>query len=107
MLRESRAIYFNSLCNNPRLNPKRFWSLFKLKSKSSNIPETVSIKTSGNLRQYANNTNDITNLFNKYFTSIFTSDVDTECSSQPKSVPQASAVLLEDIELDEQNVERV
>ena len=42
---ESRTHFFETidvdLCN----NPKRFWSVFKLKSKSSSVPEIVSIRS--------------------------------------------------------------
>ena len=42
MLRESRENYFTSLGNNFKQNPKRLWSIIKNKSKSRNIPNTVS-----------------------------------------------------------------
>ena len=45
MLRESWANYVNSICDDHGNNPKRFWSLFKLKSKSCNVPEKVSMRS--------------------------------------------------------------
>ena len=77
MLRESRTNYVNSICDDHGNNPKRFWSLFKLKSKSCNVPEKVSMRAKGNSRKYAKTPTDVANLFNNYFTSIFTTDPDT------------------------------
>ena len=77
MLRESRTNYVNSICDDHGNNPKRFWSLFKLKSKSCNVPEKVSMRAEGNSRKYAETPIDVANLFNNYFTSIFTTDPDT------------------------------
>ena len=77
VLRESRTNYVNSICDDHGNNPKRFWSLFKLKSKSCNVPEKVSMRAEGNSRKYAETPTDVANLFNNYFTSIFTTDPDT------------------------------
>ena len=65
MLRESRTNCVNSI------------TLFKLKSKPCNVPEKVSMRAEGNSRKYAETPTDVANLFNNYFTSIFTTDRDT------------------------------
>ncbi|CAB4019630.1 Hypothetical predicted protein [Paramuricea clavata] len=43
MISISRANFFDSLEDNFLSNPKRFWSIFKLSSKKSRIPETMSL----------------------------------------------------------------
>ena len=76
MLRDSRARYINSICSDVGSNSKRFWSLFKLKSKSCNVPQSVSIEIDEDIRTYSETPPKIANLFNKYFTSVFTTDSD-------------------------------
>ena len=68
MLRDGRLKYMNKICTDRDYNPKRFWSQI------SNIPAKVSTKVNESERMYANNTNDIANMFNEYFVSIFSSD---------------------------------
>ncbi len=63
-----------SLRTNIQTNPKHFWSLFKLKCKTCSVPEKMSMKTSENVREYAQSAMDITTLFNRYFVSIFSCD---------------------------------
>ena len=43
MIKESRTNFFNSLDSDLRNNPNRFWSVFKLSSKESNFPDTMSM----------------------------------------------------------------
>ena len=62
MLRESWTNYVNSICDDHGNNPKRFWSLFKLKSKSCNVPEKVSMRAEGNSRKYAETPADVATL---------------------------------------------
>ena len=64
MFRESRTNYVNSICDDQ--NNKAFWS------KSCNVPEKVSIESGRKLLR--RNSNCVANLFNNYFTSIFTTD---------------------------------
>ena len=54
-----------------KVSPKRVWKLFKLNSRTSNIPQSVLWKTE-NDQKVANNTISIAELFNSYFASIFT-----------------------------------
>lgn len=70
---ERRARYINSLCNAVENNPKRFWSLFKLKSKCpwQNIGEKLT-KTFSCITICRKCRRHIATLFNRYFASIFT-----------------------------------
>ena len=77
-------------------NPKRFWSFFKIKSKVSNIPLKVSVKSSENQRTYSNNNVDIANTFNEYFASNFTHDNNSDHNLGEHSDPE---IVLEDITL--------
>jgi hypothetical protein len=73
LLRESRKNYSTSLGNNFKQNPKRLWSIIMNKSKSRNIPNTVSCLSSAAVnsgtnqdpaRFSADNPTDIANMFN-------------------------------------------
>ena len=70
-LKVSRKQYYDCLGKTMYSNPKRFWKLFKLNSRTSNIPQSVLWKTK-NDQKVANNTISIAELFNSYFASIFT-----------------------------------
>ena len=104
MLRNSRSKYFDSICSSRGLNPKRFWSLFKLNNKIRNIPQKLSVKVTETKRTFAGNPADIAALFNNYFTSIFTTDPNIENCS-PKALPyQSNNTIIEDITLSEADV---
>ncbi|CAB4039189.1 Hypothetical predicted protein, partial [Paramuricea clavata] len=96
VLRESRLDYINSICASRKPNPKRFWSFLKIKSKVSDIPLKVSLKSSKNQRKYSNNNVDIANTFNEYFASIFTHDNNSDHNLGEHSDPE---IVLEDITL--------
>ena len=70
-LKVSRKQYYDCLGKTMYSNLKRFWKLFKLNSRASNIPQSVLWKTE-NDQKVANNTISIAELFNSYFASIFT-----------------------------------
>ena len=63
---------------------KRFWSILKQNSKSRNLPNLVSAPTTtsatvesdtqSSSRPIAENPQQIANLFNQYFASVFTTD---------------------------------
>ena len=77
LVNESRAHFFETIDVDLRNNPKRFWSVFKLKSKSSSVPEIVSMR-SGSDAVY------IAELFSKYFTSIISAhDNETDFTTPP------------------------
>ena len=43
LIRESRSKFFSSLNATFQTNPKRFWSIFKLKNKQSSVPNIMSM----------------------------------------------------------------
>ena len=72
LIQESRSSYFDKVGAEIDTNPKRFWSLIKAFTKSSNcgnVPNSVSLHadSSDNITLTANNPQDIANLFNTYF----------------------------------------
>ena len=67
---ESRDEFFESANIEFKINPKRLWSVLKTRSKSRNIPQSVSMAT-GNLRATADTPEEIADIFNNYFTSVF------------------------------------
>jgi hypothetical protein len=86
---KSQENFFASLGNDFKCNPKWFWSILKQKSKSRNIANTISSAGTNidqevhSSRISAENPVDIANMFNNYFTSVYTSDKcaneDTDC----------------------------
>jgi ribosomal protein S17E len=71
MLVESRKNFFISLENDFEHNPKRLWSILKYKSKSRNIPNTISSAATTNIDQDTHSSRisadkpvDIANMFN-------------------------------------------
>ena len=93
VLRESRENYFTSLGNNFKQNPKRLWSILSNKSKSHNIPNIVSstvnsINNEDNpVRLTADNPIDIANIFNRYFTSVYTASDNHEDTDHEQVEP--------------------
>ena len=80
MLRNSRDQYLGSVESEYKTNPKRFWSLLRLKSKSRSAPHRISMATgtegtddtsSTVPRTFAESPKAIPNLFNRYFASVF------------------------------------
>ena len=69
-IRESRDEFFESANIEFKINPKRLWSVLKTRSKSRNIPQSVSMAT-GNLRATADTLEEIVDIFNNHFTSVF------------------------------------
>ena len=67
-----------------------------MKSKVSNVPLNVSVKSSENQKTYSNNNADIANTFNEYFASIFTHDNNSDHNLGEQSDPK---IVLEDITL--------
>ena len=65
-------IYFSSLDSDLARQPKRFWSFFKLKDKTRNFPETMSSGDENQQGPQASTPQQITELFNSYFVSVFT-----------------------------------
>ena len=80
MVRESRGRFYNFLDANFKTNPKRFWSIFKLNNKQSSVPDIMSmgnaVETESSQTCDVSTPTAIANLFNRYFTSAFSSDHD-------------------------------
>ena len=107
MVKSSRKNFFSSLDVNFQLNPKRFWSIFKLTNKESSIPESMSmgnadVSASSQFRT-ASTPITIAEIFNNYFSSVFTnSDSDV---SLPPSQPPATDSLLSDVQFTTEEVQ--
>ena len=72
-----RARAFSPPHQHPKLNPKRFWPLFKYSSKKSTFPQRMTVKNpNSDETNDANDPNSIADLFNKYFASVFHNDSD-------------------------------
>ena len=71
-IRESREIYFSSLDSDLARQPKRFWSFFKLKNKTRTFPEAMSSCDDNQQGPQASTPQQIAELFNSYFVSVFT-----------------------------------
>ena len=91
MLAESRAEFYNSLSVDLRLSPKRFWSLFKLKNKTSSVPERM---TRGDAEGHASagvytifTPDAISELYNKHFCSVFSVDGVTDSELMEATSP--------------------
>ena len=75
----NRAHFFQSLDADLHTNPKRFWSLFKLKTKDSTVPGNVSLGASESDSapvRSASCPQDIAKVFNDYFASVLNTDDD-------------------------------
>ena len=82
-----------------KCNPKRFWSVLSHKSKLRNIPEAISLaadigQSEDQRRIQANNPQDIADLFNRHFASIFTSDEGTQFDTDSQDLPEPALVEL-------------
>lgn len=111
-LRENREKFFSSLSSDLTSNPKRFWTVLKQRSKTSSIPDKISMATAANesadhnaplTRINADSPLSIANLFNQYFTSVFTTyypPYDSNTSRKPDNPPN----VMTDITLTEREV---
>ena len=72
LISEGREIYFSSLDSDLERQPKRFWSFFKLKNKTRTFPETMSSGDDNQQGPQASTPQQITELVNSYFVSVFT-----------------------------------
>ena len=96
-IKESRDEFFESANIEFKINPKRLWSVLKTRSKSRNIPQSVSMAT-GNLRATADTPEEIADIFNNYFTSVFSvpqeDKVDNGARKFPAAEPPFSDIVL-------------
>ena len=93
-----RAHFFQSIDADLHTNPKRFWSLFKLKKKDSTVPGNVSLggseSDSAPVRS-ASCPRDIAEVFNDYFASVLNTDDDQTNSSNFSSTTLCEPTLSE------------
>ncbi|CAB3978815.1 Hypothetical predicted protein [Paramuricea clavata] len=103
LIKGSRKLFFSSFGNTLRINPKRFWSVFKINSNTGTVPKSVS-RTNSNIpetRLHANTPRDIATMFNEYFHSAYT-NFSEKCSSPlPNSSPPLSSISSIDLSLEE------
>ena len=100
MIRESRTRFFESLEQDIKENPKRFWSILKLSDKVRSVPEQMSIPSNSQNtatrvapdRTVVSSSVDIAEAFNQHFTSVFLSNTD---ESRPQLTPIDGPVLEE------------
>ncbi|CAB4002465.1 Hypothetical predicted protein [Paramuricea clavata] len=70
IIERKRREYFFSICSTLKYNPKRFWSVFKIKSKASQLPlKLIGTHTDANV--VAITPDEKATLFNEYFHSVF------------------------------------
>jgi hypothetical protein len=102
-IQRSRESFFSSLGNTLYVNPKRFWTVFQLKSSSGSIPGSVSSSNSNHSesRIHANTPNDIATLFNKYFHSVYTCFPDQSTAPQAGSSSPLSSISSIDLSVEE------
>ncbi len=103
-IEKSREAFFSSLGSTLRVNPKRFWSVFKIKSTSGSIPNSVSRSDTKNKgsRLNANTPKDIATMFNDYFQSVYTCFSAQSCTSQ--GGPSSSLTGISSIDLSVEEV---
>ena len=91
--------------SNLKSNPKRFWSILKVKSKHKNVPETITMATSDNSRVKASTPSEVAELFNQYFVSVFASDQGTPAPERENGQLPDSDLFLTDVILSVSEVE--
>ena len=95
MVKESRTKFFKSLDSDLRNNPKRFWSVFKLRSKETNFPDTISMGVGEGVStptRTASTPADIASMFNDYFTSVFSAAEDHPVPTPSEPTPSDHAL---------------
>ena len=117
MLRESRDQYLASVEADYKSNPKRFWTLLRLKSKSRSVPHCISMATvsdnssSTARRTFANTPKAISNLFNQYFAFVFIDSTNSnsfiDYESTDNCTYDAERIVLNNIRLTDHEVEHV
>ncbi|CAB4025661.1 Hypothetical predicted protein, partial [Paramuricea clavata] len=86
-----------------KINPKRFRSIFKIKSSSGSVPNSVSRICTNNpeSRSQASAPHNIASMFNEYFHSVYTSVLEQPSSTQPSSSSSISSILSIDLTQEE------
>lgn len=76
LINESRAHFFETRDVDLRNNLERFWSVFKFKSKSTNVPLIISMRSESDTVYFTSCPADISELFNNYFISFLANVTD-------------------------------
>ena len=71
LISRKRKDFYTSLVNSSYSNPKRFWSIFSLKTKKHTVPENVSIADGVGGRIYTEGPTLVADTFNRFFPSSF------------------------------------
>ncbi len=109
LLRESRENYFSSINGSLANNPKRFWSVMKQKSKTCSIPDCISMPAPSSstdhvdpssARPTATKPAEITEMFNTYFASVFTSEDLSDPSEESNADPHMTELILSEPEVE-------
>ena len=105
IIKESREKFFESLSVSMTSNPKLFWSFFKTSTKSSRIPQHVSIPTNDAEipRLFSSTSKQAADMFNEYFNSVFLKESD----DKPITITPFSDEIISDIVLDPNEVFQV
>ena len=85
LIHESRETYFSSLDLDLVQQPKRFWSFFKLKNRMRSFPETMNSGDDTHQSSQASTPQQIAELFNSYFVSVFTAPSEVHSLSVPST----------------------
>ena len=93
LLKSKRTQYFQSLPSMLKWNSKKFWSVFKATSKTSNIPSKMTWTQHDSTFSTAENPVDIANLLNRYFYSVFNRDEANHEDSVPFPPEDHSTIL--------------
>ena len=96
-IRRSRDAFFDTANIDFKTNPKRLWSVLKTSSKSRNIPQSVSMATD-NLHITADTPDQIEDMFNNYFTSVFSTcqseEEESGLEQRPSIQPVSNDIVL-------------
>ena len=85
LIRKSRETYLSSLNSDLARQPKRFWSFFKLKNRMRTFPEMMSSGDDTQQSSQASTPQQIAELFNSYFVSVFTASSEAHSLSVPST----------------------
>ena len=95
LMAESRSRFFEDIGEDLHHNPKRFWSVFKIKSKHASIPDSVTMGCAGSDSAPARSAScprEIAELFNDYFSSIVTDKDNPSINTFSSPPPSDSSI---------------
>ena len=110
LLRESRENFFSSINDSFANNPKRFWSVMKQKTKTCSIPDCISMPVpssstnqvypSSSAGPIATKPGEISEMYNSYFASVFTSDDLPDTTDKLSTDAQMTELILSELEVE-------